>query len=75
MDAIEFVNRYHDYLDEIRSVIRPELVPQLDELESIDPHDLVSPESWFPDSNSARGYIWAIFVTRAKKVQGFGKNS
>ena len=55
MNAIEFVNRYEQYLDEIRSVIRPELFLQLDELAQIDPHDLVTPETWFPDENSAKG--------------------
>jgi len=69
MDAIEFVKRYEFYIEEIRSVIRPELYPQLDEIAQIDPHDLVTPETWFPDDNSARGLIWAMFVKRAKKVQ------
>lgn len=44
MDAIEFVTRYPQYIQEIRDVIRPELVPLLDELAQIDPHDLVTPE-------------------------------
>ncbi|MEI6684467.1 MAG: hypothetical protein WCO44_17725 [Bacteroidota bacterium] len=69
MNAIEFVNRYDQYLDEIRSVIRPELFPQLEELAQIDPHDLVNPETWFPDENSAKGFVWLIFVRRVKEHQ------
>lgn len=69
MDAIEFVKRYEDYLDEIRLVIRPELYPQLHELAQTDPHDLVSPGTWIPYESSARGYVWSIFVNRAKKGQ------
>jgi len=66
MDAFAFVANYDKYLEEIRSVIRPELFPQLDELAQIDPHDLVTPETWFPDENTARGYIWIIFVRKVK---------
>ena len=68
MDAIEFVRRYDQYLDEIRSVIRPELLSQLDELAHIDPHDLVTPDTWFHNENDAMGFIWGIFVKRAKTV-------
>jgi len=74
MDTIEFVTNYTIYLQEIRDVIKPELYPQIDKLAQIDPHDLVTPETWFPDSNSARGYVWAMFVARAKKVNVPGKN-
>ena len=69
MEAIEFVNRYERYIDELRSVIRPELLSQLDELAETDPHDLVTPETWFPDENSARGLVWSIFVRRVKEIQ------
>jgi hypothetical protein len=69
MDAIEFVSRYEQYLDEIRSVIIPELFPQLDVLAQIDPHDLVIPETWFHNENDARGLVWGIFVRRAKEHQ------
>jgi hypothetical protein len=57
MDAIEFVSNYDKYLEEIRSVICPELFPQLDELAQIDPHDLVTPETWFQNENDARGLV------------------
>ncbi len=69
MDAIEFVKRYENYLDEIRSVIRPELFPLVDELRTTDPHDLVTPETWFPDEDAAKGFIWSIFVRRVKDYQ------
>ena len=68
MDAIEFIKKYEGYIDEIRSVIRQELIPQLEELESTDPHDLVTPETWFPSENSARGLVWSIFVRRVKEI-------
>jgi hypothetical protein len=67
MDAIKFVANYEFYLEEIKSVIKPELLPLIDELKSIDPHDLVTPSAWFQSENDARGYVWGIFVKRVKK--------
>ena len=69
MDAIEFVNRYECYIDEIRSIIRPELLSQLDELVQIDPHDLVTPETWFTSENDARGFVWALFIRRTMALR------
>ena len=67
MDAFEFVNNYTSYIEEISQVIRPELQPVLDELKEIDPHDLVSPETYFNTENSARGYVWWLFLKQVKK--------
>jgi len=62
MDSIHFVVNYPTYLDEIEMVIKPEFVPVLDELRQIDPHDLITPETWFPSENSAKGLVWELFM-------------
>ena len=69
MDAIEFVvgGRYREFLQEIRDVIRPELFPLINQMASIDPHDLVAPETWFPNESAARGFVWTMFLKLAKK--------
>ena len=67
MEAITFVRNYMDYLDEISSVIRPELLPIIDELRQIDPHDLVQPDSWFHSESQAKGFVWGMFIKRVKK--------
>lgn len=70
MDAIKFVANFDSYLDEIRNVIKPELLPLIDELKSIDPHDLVTPEAWFQSENDARGYVWGMFLKRVRVFPG-----
>lgn len=45
MESIELINRYESNLDEISEVIKPELLPIIDELRQIDPHDLVRPDT------------------------------
>lgn len=67
MEAIVFVKNYMDYLEEISSVVKPELLPIIDELKEIDPHDLIRPDTFFDSENSACGYVWSLFVKRTKK--------
>jgi hypothetical protein len=67
MEAIEFINKYGSYLEEIRAVIKPELLPIIDHLKNIDPHDLVTPETYLIDGSHARGYVWRLFLQEAKK--------
>lgn len=67
MEAIVFVKNYMDYLDEISSVTKPELLPIIDELKEIDPHDLVQPETWFHSESEAKGFVWKMFIKRVKK--------
>ena len=67
MDAIEFIQKLPDYLNEICQVIKPKLIPILEELEKTDPHDVVRPDTWFPSESAARGYVWSMFFK--KKTQ------
>lgn len=67
MESIEFINRYELYLDEISEVIKPELIPIIDELRQIDPHDLIKPEGYFESEDHARGYVWSMFIKRVRK--------
>jgi hypothetical protein len=33
----------------------------------IDPHDLITPESYFEHESDAEGLVWKMFVKKAKK--------
>ncbi len=68
MEAIEFVARYHDYLDEIGQVIKPELLPLIEELKAEDPHDLVRPDTYFLTENHARGFVWGMFLCKVRQL-------
>ena len=67
MEAIEFISKYESYLDEISVVIKPELLPIIYELKNIDPHDLVTPETYLVDGSHARGYVWRLFLQRVRE--------
>jgi hypothetical protein len=73
LEAIEFINRYELYLDEISQVIKPELQPIIEELRHIDPHDLVRPDTYFDSENSAHGFVWSMFIRNVNKAK-FNRN-
>ena len=66
MDAIEFINNYQSYLEDIELVVKTEYQPIVSKMKSIDAHDLVVPETWFLSERSARGYVWSMFIRRVK---------
>lgn len=67
MDAIQFVQNYQFYLYEIDSIIKLELQPVIDKLRSVDPHDMISPDTWFPSESATRGYIFSLFLREVAK--------
>ena len=67
MKAIEFVMNYETYVKQIEAVVRPEFKPIIQKMLDTDPHDLVTPESYFENENHAYGLVWKIFIKNAKK--------
>lgn len=53
MDAIEFCQKYPDYLNKIRRVVIPEFFPITDDISQIHPHDIPRPDTWFPFESAA----------------------
>lgn len=68
MNAFEFVSRYSTFVDIISDVVKPELAPVVNAMREIDSHDLVGPESWFPHSSHALGFVWALFYKTAQEM-------
>ena len=67
MDAFEFILKYPHYISELKEIIKPELLHVIEELECKDPHDLITPESWFINQNQARGFVLSLFLNHCKK--------
>ena len=67
MDSIIFIRKYESYLSEIQQVVKTEYLSVIDELIKIDPHDLVTPDSWFSDETSVRGLVWTLFLLKVKE--------
>ena len=67
VEAIEFVTKYETYVKQMEAVVRPEFKPVIQKMLEIDPHDLITPESYFQHENQARGFVWTIFIKKVKK--------
>jgi hypothetical protein len=68
MTSIQFVMSYIEILEELDQGIKPELYPAIRSLYVIDPHDLITPETWFPSRDAAVGFVWRILAKRAKEI-------
>jgi len=66
MDALEFIDKYDSYIEEIALVVKPEYTTIIDKMRKIDPHDLIVPETWFVSERAARGFVWSLFLRRVK---------
>lgn len=69
MDAIEFIHNYPSYIETIKKVTKDEYLPMLEKMGKWDPHDLVKPDTWFPDENSALGFVYRLFLKEVKKSE------
>ena len=67
VEAIEFVMNYESYVKQIGAVVKPEFKPIIQKMLEIDPHDLITPEAYFNHENHAQGFVWKIFIKKAKK--------
>lgn len=65
MDAIGFINNYDYYLTEISFVIKSDLLPLVEELKSVDPQELIKPDTWFQGDGDMRGFVWNLFIKKA----------
>lgn len=66
MDAIEFVNNYLEYVNELSSVVKDEYQPVIKYMRGTDPHDLVTPDGYFSNSNQSKGFVWSYFMFTKK---------
>ena len=68
MESIEFVTQYPILINELRLITNPKWDSVLDEMESLDPHDLITPDSWFPNELMARGYVYSLFLQKVRGI-------
>lgn len=61
MDAIQFVNKYPVLVNQVSQMIKPEYQNVVNQLENTDPHDLITPETYFVDDVHALGFVWNMF--------------
>jgi hypothetical protein len=68
MEAIEFVVNYPNYVDMLDKVVKDEYKSCIEKLRNLDPHDIVTPESYIMSETSAMGLVFALFQVEVKKL-------
>ena len=54
----------------IKEVTKEEYHPVITKMESWDPHDLITPETWFPSEDSSIGFVYRLFLNEVGEVGG-----
>ena len=67
--AIEFTDRYIEWLEQIDQVINEAYYPAIQVMYCTDPHDLISPAACFASEEHAIGFIWKSLILTHKKLQ------
>ena len=68
MEAIEFINRYPDYINQLEKVLKPEFEPVLKKMREHDPHDIVKPEHYFNSDAEAMGVVFKLFLKKLNRL-------
>lgn len=66
MEAIEFINRYPDYICQLEKIVKPEYEPVIRKLKKLDPHNIVKPEHYFNSDAEALGVVFYLFLKKIK---------
>ena len=64
MTAIQFIDQYTTILEEIDRIIHPDCYAAMRAMFCIDPHDLITPETWFATRDQAVGFVWRMIAVR-----------
>lgn len=67
MNAITFIGYYNKYVAELEAVMKVECKKAIRSMKQKDPHDLISPDTWFPSEYCARGFVYSLFLNECRK--------
>ena len=65
MESNKFINNYDYFLNEISLVVKPELLPILDEIKELNTNDLIHTDSMIQNESDSRVFVWRIFIRKA----------
>ena len=68
MNAISFIGYYNRFIAELEVIVKDECKPAIEVLRDQDPHDLISPDTWFTSDYCARGYVYSLFLNECRKI-------
>lgn len=64
---LKFIRNYEYYLNVLEKIVKPEYQVVIDEMREIDPHELITPDTYF-NSNEGFGLVVNLFVKKTNKL-------
>jgi hypothetical protein len=64
MEIHRFIRSYDYYINLLETIVKPEFQEVINEFRETDPHDLVSPETYFSSSQDCLGFIVSLFIKK-----------
>lgn len=61
MNSIQFIMKYPVLVNHVSQMVKPEYKIVVEQLKMTDPHDLITPETYFVDDIHALGFVWNMF--------------
>lgn len=71
MNAITFIGLYDKYVAELEALTKIECQNAIQAMRQTDPHDLISPDTWFQSEYCARGFVYTLFMNECRKTNNY----
>ena len=68
MEILKFIRNYEYYLNVLEKIVKPEYQCVLDEMREIDPHELITPDTYFNSGQESFGLVVSLFVKKINKL-------
>ncbi len=67
IEPLMCIDRYMKYVEQIGDVVMKKFDPIIDYMYQLDPHDLITPDTYFSSNNEAIGFVFGLFINFCKK--------
>jgi hypothetical protein len=68
METMVFIRNYEDYLNILEKIVKPEYQGVIEEMREIDPHELITPDTYFNSGQESFGLVVGLLVNKINKL-------
>jgi|GEM_PF-2670030 len=67
MKMIDLRAEYQQYINELKNIVRPELINTLNKLSELDPKIFIKSDNYVVPEHDAFYFVWSLFIYQLKK--------
>lgn len=68
MEILKFIRNYNYYLNVLEKIVKPEYQVVIEEMREIDPHELITPDTYFNSEQESFGLVVGLLVKKINKL-------